>query len=745
MEHETTIEDLNSFFADISYDYYNLHMAVIISYYNHKFIPLSQKEIYADIISKKDFRAKLRKSNGKKYSSIKMRIKDILKKKKSIFKNENKTRKRGVKYSINLNLVIPFWKWQVSIMNKDKKNNKDKNYDEKYEEEDSDFSLKNENSKKFEENEENEENKSAENDKNEKDEKDGKDKKDKKDEKLAPAKKEGKRKVRRYLTRKTRRKEFKNENENENENETENRKDTNNSKNNKNADYIIDLSSSKNARKTRRGRRRTRRKNGYLTDDLKKKKNNKKFDLDTSEDEDDALKDVFTFSIYDKLPKFDEKSLSEIIDQYEKLIEKLNDIREKLLKLQNSKLAVESLEEDKLKSKKEKNSIINHYKIWKNLIKKKTVNTDVIERQKDLLKKGIDSYLELYGDSAENLFKILCERNELFDYLIFEREKEISENANECFLNLKNFINSNKTQINEANNFLKNYPRSYYKKNFEKILKEIENEAIEPIKDKLEISDIIKDNAKKENEKEKKTERKAEKANENEKEIVKKPNKRGRKPKKYHSAKKQVNKEKEKEKEKENEEINNKQEEEKKEKIKLPKLFNTSKKNNVNVNNKNIFYIHNSADKINNKNNINMKINNDNINNNLSIDNNIQNVNNKMECENSNTSSNDSTIINNNKNVSNNNTLIHPQMGYDLEQLKMNFYKDLQMNYDDNDNNDVLPDKNNKIKSNEKKNQVTPFEEDENDSANMSKKSRTTATFGNNFVDNPGQNGYKIL
>ena len=76
--------------------------------------------------------------------------------------------------------------------------------------------------------------------------------------------------------------------------------------------------------------------------------------------------------------------------------------------------------------------------------------------------------------------------------------------------------------------------------------------------------------------------------------------------------------------------------------------------------------------------------------------NNIQNVNNKMECENSNTSSNDSTIINNNKNVSNNNTLIHPQMGYDLEQLKMNFYKDLQMNYDDNDNNDVLPDKNNK-------------------------------------------------
>ena len=718
-----TIEDLNSYFSDISYDYYNLHMAVIISYYNHKFIPLSQKEIYNDIISKKDFKTKLRKSNGKKYSSIKMRIKDILKKKKSIFKNENKVRKRGVKYSINLNLVIPFWKWQVSIMNKDKKNNKDKNYDEKYEEEDSDFSLKNENSKKF-EGEENEKSENEkENDKNEK---------DKKDINLILDKKEGKKKVKRYLTRKTKRKEFKNDFENEN--------NTNNNKNKKNADFIIDLSAYKNAYKTKKRKRRTRKRNGYLTDDLKNKNNNKNLNLDLSEDDNDLLKDVFTNSIYDKLPKFDEKSLSEIIDKYEKLIEKLNDIRDKLLKLQNSKMAVESLEEDKLKSKKEKNSIINLYKIWKNLIKKKTVNSDVIERQKDLLKKGIDTYLELYGDSSENLFKILCERNELFDYLIFEREKEISEDANECFLNLKNFINSNKTQINEANNFLKNYPRSYYKKNFEKILKEIDNEKIEPIKNKLDIFDIIKDNAKYENEKEKKaekkSEKKSEKMNENEKnEIIKKPNKRGRKPKKYHSAKKPITRKKEKE------EINNKQEEEqKKEIMKIPKLFNVLKKNNDNN-----ICDKNNADKNNNKNNINIKINIDNINNNVSIDNNIKNVNNKIECENNNNSTN-----NNNKNISNNNSLINPQMSYDLEQLKINFYKDLEMNFDDNDNNDnnnensdLLSDKNNKIKSNEKKNQATPFDEDENDSVNMSKKSRTTATFGSTFVENAGQNAYK--
>ena len=121
MEKEVTIEDLNLFFSNISYDYYNLHMAVIIAYYNHKFIPLTQKEIYNDIITRNDFKSKLRKSTGEKYTSINIRIKDILKKKKSIFKNiNNNKRVRGAKYSIILNQVIKFWKSQASLMNKEK-------------------------------------------------------------------------------------------------------------------------------------------------------------------------------------------------------------------------------------------------------------------------------------------------------------------------------------------------------------------------------------------------------------------------------------------------------------------------------------------------------------------------------------------------------------------------------------------------------------------------------------------------
>ena len=120
MEQQTSIEELNLFFSNISYDFYNLHMAVIIAYYNNNFSPLTQKEIYNEIISRKDFRDKLRKSTGEKYSSIKLRIKDILKKKKSIFKNLSKNKRtRGAKYAIVLNQVTKFWKSQASHMNKD--------------------------------------------------------------------------------------------------------------------------------------------------------------------------------------------------------------------------------------------------------------------------------------------------------------------------------------------------------------------------------------------------------------------------------------------------------------------------------------------------------------------------------------------------------------------------------------------------------------------------------------------------
>lgn len=75
---------------------------------------------------------------------------------------------------------------------------------------------------------------------------------------------------------------------------------------------------------------------------------------------------------------------------------------------------------------------------------------------------------------------------------MLDKEKEINEGINDCFLNLKHFINSNKAQIKEANNCLKNYPRSHFKKILDNFVQELESEGKKKNQDKLNISDKIK-------------------------------------------------------------------------------------------------------------------------------------------------------------------------------------------------------------------------------------------------------------
>ena len=736
MENDSTVEDLCQFFSTVSYDYYNLHMAVMISYYNHKFVPLTQKEIYNDISSKEDFTTKLRKSNGKKYSCIRMRIKDILKKKKSVFINQSKKRVRGAKYAINLSLVIPFWKYQVSIMEKERKF-KDKKFEEEEDDDNnsSEISSKSENEKKMDEPDK------KENDIND----------------LLNEKVERKRSTKLLA-----------------------RKRLNKSKDlsSKNSGNTIELSDSQHPNKMKKQRRRGRKrrkmttikkieKNGYLTDEIKNNKNSPSEIDDISDiNDDEELKEIFENAMYDKLPKFDENSLNETIEKYGNLIQKLNDIRENLLKIKNLKLTTDTLDEDKKKAEKEKTSIINYHKILKNKIKNKA-NTDDITKQKSLLKNSIDSYLEIYGDSYEKLFKILCERNELFDHLIIDREKEITQNINDCFLCLKIFINENKKQITEANNVLINNTRSNSKKKFENILKKFEvKNAVQPL-EKQKIFEVKernidkgKDNAKKEN-KDK---------NEPQRENIYKIGRRGRKPKNYYSSdraplksdkekEKEIEKNKDKEKEKEKEKEITKEKSKDKDKVKEKSIGknkeksksknkwktaekkeddkqtkNAEKEPKAPFDTENAPLINRDSNQPINYNN-NDKINKDDIINNSNIDNNSKAKKNIINNE-------IGKYLRSKNNIKNNNfdDSLNLTDSQSYAQEKLQKQKNLSSNFDDNSIS--FTEKNNKAKiseTNNETNNITSNEYEYDEASNLSKKSRTTAT----FYDGNGDGGYK--
>ena len=120
---ETTIDELNSFFSNVSFDYYNIPMAMLICFYKNNFNPMKQNDIYKNIISNPDYKEKLRKTNGKKYTRISSAVQrtilyDLIFKKVEKDKNE-KDDNSETKYSIVLNEIIDYWKDQASAMQKD--------------------------------------------------------------------------------------------------------------------------------------------------------------------------------------------------------------------------------------------------------------------------------------------------------------------------------------------------------------------------------------------------------------------------------------------------------------------------------------------------------------------------------------------------------------------------------------------------------------------------------------------------
>jgi len=120
---ETTIDELNSFFSNVSFDYYNIPMAMLICFYKNNFNPMKQNDIYKSIISNPDYKEKLRKTNGKKYTRISSAVQrtilyDLIFKKVEKDKNEIED-DNETKYSIVLNEIIDYWKEQASAMQKD--------------------------------------------------------------------------------------------------------------------------------------------------------------------------------------------------------------------------------------------------------------------------------------------------------------------------------------------------------------------------------------------------------------------------------------------------------------------------------------------------------------------------------------------------------------------------------------------------------------------------------------------------
>ena len=466
---EPSKKDILNFFSNVKYNYYNLEMAIIISFYEKNFTLMTQKEILNSIISKKDYKEKMRKSNGENYQKINSEIKKILKGKEQIFRQ--KKYRNEQKYSIILSNIKNFWNSNAATMNKieDKKEENDIN---------SKSSKKMKSKKSFIE------------DKDEyKNEKNKKNKKRKKDDTIE------------LLSRKTKRKKYKYE-ENTNKDSTP----------------IKNLFNSKIENKKVKQKMNENKINGYLTDDFSSSKDN----LNESDIE-NLLKDMFSNSIYDKFPKTDENSLNNIIDNVNNLLDKLSEIKNNLLDLQTLKLA-EKYKIDNEKEKKseqdKKNKKINYYKEIQKLLNKNQFNSDAYERQTDLFKKSINDFLESYEDSYDNIFKIVCDKNGNMDYILYKKDEDIKE-FNGCYENIKNFIKENKKGINDTNNFLKNYSRNYYKKKFDKVIKFLDTKKNEnknlKIKETFEIYNV------KEEEKEHKIENKKKNKAKTNKNIPKSP------------------------------------------------------------------------------------------------------------------------------------------------------------------------------------------------------------------------------
>ena len=408
-------EELDKYFSNVSYDFYNLPMAIILSFHKHKFAPMTFDELLNDITSKKDAINKLRKANRQKYSSLTTEINKILSERTELFQIAKKNKKiNNQTYSIVLDEVINYWESQISSMSYINKSSVKK--------------IKN-NKKYFED--------------RVKREKENDDKNSKNNELLS---KKTKRKINRDES--TPKKNVEKKNEDGDGYKTSSKKAINHKNNNENNNENNNVIK------------------GYSTDFLSNANNMKNNEA--------VLMSLFDNYIYDKMPEIDEENLNTIIKKFGKIIEKLDKIRKKLKSLQTSKYVIQFVNEYKQLSENEKEKIVDKYKNIEELLNKKKMNIDSLVKLNERLKQSVDYYLDIYGYSYESLFKILCEKNEILDYLLIDKEKEINNDVKDCFQKLYNFITANKKQIKESNNFLKVYTRNYYKTRFDKILKKFD-------------------------------------------------------------------------------------------------------------------------------------------------------------------------------------------------------------------------------------------------------------------------------
>ena len=118
MTQKERISDLNQFFSKVSYDFYNIPMAILLCFYNNKFQPLTYNEILKDILSRKDSKKKLRKSTGEEYSGLELAIKNLLNNRKKLFKKIIDEEDNEPKYSMILDRVQRLWDFNLQAMSK---------------------------------------------------------------------------------------------------------------------------------------------------------------------------------------------------------------------------------------------------------------------------------------------------------------------------------------------------------------------------------------------------------------------------------------------------------------------------------------------------------------------------------------------------------------------------------------------------------------------------------------------------
>ena len=480
MTQKERISDLNKFFSKVTYDYYNIPMAILLSFYKNKFKPMSYNEILKEILSRKDAKKKLRKSTGEEYSGLELALKNLLNNRKKIFKKVFEEDDNEPKYSMILDHVQRLWEFNLQSMSKIKHEiNKSQSKISKHR----DFLDYDSDEKIFDYGINNG-----------------------------------------LLSKKTKRKNFSSDEE---------------SKDNKLAGFSIyhpkgyksNLKANKKRGSSSQSSNSINEKDNEEEDNIRSRSMNK---IDKLEKEDNSgylsdelgknnfnnlignkgrglynnlnLKNLLSKNnIYEKIPRTDENMLNNIMDKFSKLGQKIKEIQSELKCLVLSKTIQKYFNENNKKEEKQKTLINNYYNEINSLLEKKEYNPDNFKVKYELLKRGMSSYLEIYENSYENLFRVLFEKNNILESVYSKKEENLQKDINECFNGLNKFINVNKKQINDSFHFLSNFTRNFYLKRFENIIAKIdtrhkdnmiEMEESNKMKEKLLLSKSIGKNVK---------------------------------------------------------------------------------------------------------------------------------------------------------------------------------------------------------------------------------------------------------